>query len=495
LFLGLPVLGLAQEPATDRPLALHPDNPHYFLFRGKPAFLLTSGEHYGAVLNRAFDYVPYFDELKARGFNLTRTFSGTYREVAGSFNIEHNTLAPAPKDYLAPWARSDEGGAGDGMNKFDLTKWDAGYFTRLKDFVRQAGKRGIVVEMVLFCTLYNDDLWKVSPMNAANNVNGIGKIGRREVFALKEPDLTSAQEAMARKIVTELQGFDNVYFEVCNEPYFEGVTRGWQDRIIAIIVDAEKGRPHRHLIAQNIANGSAKVDRPNPAVSIFNFHYATPPDTVGLNYHVNKAIGDDETGFRGTADLPYRQEAWDFLLAGGAVYSNLDYSFNVLHPGGTFKIKTSPGGGGPELRRQLAFLKHFMEGFEFVKMRPNNALLSKVAIKAAPTPPRSKPGPAPTARALAEPGRQYAIYIRGGVQAEFVLELPNGRYQAEWIFPATGKVLLTPAFTHREGGRAVTSPAHTEDIALRVLHQKEPAPPPANGSRSTIRQTSGDGGS
>src|SRR5262245_51857411 len=38
--------------AADEPLALHPDNPHYFLFRGKPTILVTSAEHYGAVLNR-----------------------------------------------------------------------------------------------------------------------------------------------------------------------------------------------------------------------------------------------------------------------------------------------------------------------------------------------------------------------------------------------------------------------------------------------------------
>src|SRR5215211_8046112 len=76
------------------PLALHPDNPHYFLFRGKPAVLLTSGEHYGAVLNKDFDHARYLDELKRCGFNLTRTFSGTYFEVPGSFNIVDNTLAP-----------------------------------------------------------------------------------------------------------------------------------------------------------------------------------------------------------------------------------------------------------------------------------------------------------------------------------------------------------------------------------------------------------------
>src|SRR5437660_5925616 len=83
-----------QSKNDAKPLSLHPDNPHYFLFRGKPAFLLTSGEHYGAVLNKDFNYSVYLDELRARGFNLTRTFSGTYREVPGWGKITDNTLAP-----------------------------------------------------------------------------------------------------------------------------------------------------------------------------------------------------------------------------------------------------------------------------------------------------------------------------------------------------------------------------------------------------------------
>src|SRR5260370_12803184 len=90
--------------AAEKPLALHPDNPHYFLFRGKPAVLVTSGEHYGAVLNRDFDYLPYLDELQARGFNLTRTFSGVYREVPGSFGIVDNTLAAQPERWRCPCA-------------------------------------------------------------------------------------------------------------------------------------------------------------------------------------------------------------------------------------------------------------------------------------------------------------------------------------------------------------------------------------------------------
>src|SRR3972149_854329 len=109
-------LGHAAQPIT-----LHPGNPHYLLFRGKPTVLITSGEHYGAVLNLDFDYRRYLDELQARGLNLTRTFSGTYREVAESFKIEQNTLAPGRGRFICPWVRGAEPGAGDGGNKFDLT--------------------------------------------------------------------------------------------------------------------------------------------------------------------------------------------------------------------------------------------------------------------------------------------------------------------------------------------------------------------------------------
>jgi hypothetical protein len=450
--------------AADKPLALHPDNPHYFLFRGKPAVLVTSGEHYGAVLNRDFDYVPYLNELQARKFNLTRTFSGVYREVPGSFGIVDNTLAPAKGRYLCPWARSDTPGAGDGGNKFDLTKWDADYFTRLKDFLAEAGKRDIVVELSLFCTLYDDKLWAVNPMNAANNVQGVGKVGRLGVYTLKDKALTAAQETLVRKLAAELKDFDNLYYEVCNEPYFGGVTPGWTDRIIAVLRDAEKGLPAPHLIAQNIANGSKKIDNPNPHVAIFNFHYATPPDSVAVNAKLNKVIGDDETGFRGTGDLPYRTEAWDFLLAGGGVYSNLDYSFSCKHPDGTAKVTTSPGGGGPVLRKQLQILKEFMDGLDFVSMRPDNSVLKGGHITA----PLAGNEAKATVRALSAAGRAYAIYVRGGTQATLELALPVGKYRAEWINTKTGAVDKKEEFEHGGGTKKLASPPYQEDIALRV---------------------------
>src|SRR5579875_2579578 len=192
---------------SDSPIRLHPENPHYFQFRGRPAILITSTEHYGAVLNGDFDPIPYLDELRARGFNLTRTFSGTYREVPGAFKIDKNTLAPTPEKYIGPWPRTGIPGAADGRNKFDLGRWNAAYFERLKAFVAAASKRGIVVEYTLFCPFYEENLWAVNPMNARNNVNGIGNIPRNEAYTGKHRDLQDVQEAFVRKAVRELNGF------------------------------------------------------------------------------------------------------------------------------------------------------------------------------------------------------------------------------------------------------------------------------------------------
>lgn len=442
--------------AAPAPLSLHPDNPHYFLFRGKPTVLITSGEHYGAVLNLDFDYVPYLDALKRDGLNHTRTWAGAYREIPGSFNITDNTLAPLSGRYICPWARSETPGYFCGGNKFDLSKWDDRYFARLKDFMTRAAKRGIVVEMNLFCPNYNDSLWLANPMQAANNVNGVGNCPANEVYTLKHPDLLKVHEAMVRKIVGELRGFDNLFYEVCNEPYFGGVTMEWQHRIVDIIADAEKDFPRKHLISLNIANGRARVANPHQKVSIFNFHYCYPPDVVALNYDLNKVIGENETGFRGQADSTYRAEGWDFIIAGGALYNNLDYSFSAGHPDGTLRGYTSPGGGSPELRAQLGILKRFMDGFDFVRMAPDSTIIMGGVPAGA------------TLRALVEPGKQYALYLKGGKQADLKLNLPSGNYTAEWVDTKIGTTVGKERLRHPGGAASLVSPEYSEDIALRI---------------------------
>src|SRR5260370_6162837 len=99
-------------------------------------------------MNLDFNYTRYLDTLRAAGLNVRRVFTGQYRERPGQFGpgldfqIVENTLAPTSSSYITPWPRTNQPGAADGGNRFDLAKWDEAFFKRLKDFVQQASQRG-----------------------------------------------------------------------------------------------------------------------------------------------------------------------------------------------------------------------------------------------------------------------------------------------------------------------------------------------------------------
>ena len=167
------LLGATFAASAAQPIRLQPGNPRWFEWRGKTLALITSAEHYGAVLNPAFDFRRYLEALERDGMNYTRLFTGSYVEPAGAFGIERNTLAPSAGVFLAPWARSGQPGCAGGGNKFDLDRFSPEYLSRLKDFLTEAGKRGIVVELTLFCATYGDLQWGVHPFNPTNNVQSL----------------------------------------------------------------------------------------------------------------------------------------------------------------------------------------------------------------------------------------------------------------------------------------------------------------------------------
>jgi hypothetical protein len=138
------------------------------------------------------------------------------------------------------------------------------------------------------------------------------------------------------------------------------------------------------------------------------------------------------------------------------VYSNLDYSFSVGYEDGTAKIN-APGGGGAVLHKQLGILSDFINGFNFIKMNPDNSVIKGgIPDKA-------------TARALVQKGRAYAIYINGGGEAQLQVQLPKGKYTAEWINTKTGKTDKNETFDHPGGNRTLKSPKYQDDIALRII--------------------------
>jgi hypothetical protein len=389
----------AQAPQKTEPIRLNPRNPHYFLYNGKTIALITSGEHYGSVMNADFDSHKYLDTLQADGLNYTRLFGGSYVEVpGGSFGIKRNTLAPEAGRLILPWARSSETGYAFGGNKFDLNKWDPEYFRRLHEFLAEAEGREIVVEITLFSSQYGEPQWKLSPFNAANNVNQTDVRDYKKVNTLDNGRVLAHQERYVRKLVREANAHPNVIFEIQNEPwtdhpvltdvvnpYLIPPTRdqypnsmevaddasiAWQTRVAQWITSEESTLPNKHLIAQCYSNFRLPVRKLVPGVSIVNFHYAYP-EAATLNYGLGKAIAYDETGFLGRSDDAYLRQAWNFMLSGGSAFDALDYSFTTGTPDGTDKEPNGPGGGGPALRKQLGSLQRFLSSFSLENLRPN----------------------------------------------------------------------------------------------------------------------------
>ncbi len=77
--------------------------------------------------------------------------------------------------YEMPWARSGQGTAADGLSKYDLTKFNPWYFSRLRELARLCGERGIVFFNDLYNThnvLETGAHWMDFPWRPANNING-----------------------------------------------------------------------------------------------------------------------------------------------------------------------------------------------------------------------------------------------------------------------------------------------------------------------------------
>lgn len=467
-----------------QPLALHPQNPHYFKYQGKPLLLISSAEHYGAVINGAFDYKKYLETLHAEGMNYTRIFTGTYLEVPGASGIGNNVLAPKPRDLVSPWVQTNEPGLFVDENKYDLDKWNEAYFDRLMKFVREAERLDIIVEVTFFSSNYSDKYWPRNPFNSENSVNDLPVVDRKEVHTLRNGKTFHYQKALVKKIVTELNAFNNVIYEIQNEPWSDQTTEGilihktlvpggnqghrmselateesleWQKLIAEHIVETERNLPQKHLIAQNYCNMYYPLAEVDPNISILNFHYAWSEAAL-QNYGWELPISFDESGFSeqsGLGDTTYLRQAWEFILAGGAVFNNLDYSFYCGYEDGTMQNK-APGGGSKTFRKQLVFLHEFMNSFNFLKMKPD----CEVVYHA----------PGMRAQALSEDGKQYALVFTDMKQNWCRLGLPEGEYQFEFISPFSGETLKKGNFSSDENTSIWQLPEQADYmVALKII--------------------------
>jgi hypothetical protein len=485
--LALVLLSVAWAPGAE-PIGLDPANPHYYRWNGKPVVLVTSAEHYGAVVNAAFDYVAYLDSLAAFGLNYTRIYPGYLIEPVNKW-IGGNTLGPRPDSLLVPWARSRTPGSALGGNRFDLDAWDPAFFARLADFIAQADRRGIAVEICFFNCQY-EDCWPISPLFHRNNVQGTGTCDSNGAQTLEaDPELARREEAYVRRIVEEVNRFDNVILEVCDEPILNGTPPAaagrWISRVVDAIRETEAALPKRHLIAQQIegALGGPCDFSADPRVPVIVTQYVWSADgdqlggmqALHTEYIHGKPLELNETAYypiwyRGDPVAASRAEAWEFIVGGGAAYNHLNGIYTVVNPGGASPVT----GENDRVRRALQSLMAFMNSFDFVRMAP----LEEARVRGSPRD--------AFLRCLAEQGRQYAAYLHhstGGRTAAYTAvpgryaetvemdSVPAGTYRIQWIDPAGGREISAEHLDHPGGTLALESPGHSFDIALRITRQ------------------------
>ncbi|MEO5714727.1 MAG: Ig-like domain-containing protein [Luteolibacter sp.] len=474
-------------PVTGTPnawiaLRAHPQNPHILEFRGRPTVLRTFAEHYSSVINSDFDFIPYLNTQQRDGMNLTRAFLVGFRHDGSVFPA--TPLAPAPARFMQPWLRSGTNGpALDGLGKWDFTTWNEEYFTRLRTFARACGVRGVVAELTLFCTPYTSSDWQVCPFNPSNNVQGNGPANRYDVLRGTDANLMAAQEAAVRRIASELNEFDNVYFEVINEPFWNepGVKDdqevAFQNRMLQVIRETEATLPNKHLVAHNFPQ---QADSMAPGFDVINEHYPLAIAVQGPNpavagaeallrdhYQRNRILALDETDT--TCALQTRLESWMFLLGGGGIYNGLDVPYFVY----SAQDETGDTELGRSFRKGVRDIGSYMDNLNLVALRRDLSWVSGGIPTGA------------TLQAMASPGQQYVAYFHHGqdespgqlsynpidganhvVTATVVL--PAGSWRAVWTRPSDLTVLRTEEFTHTGSSRTLAAVTYQEDVALRI---------------------------
>jgi hypothetical protein len=478
--------------AAGGPIAVSTANPHYFARDGKPIVLVTSDHHYGAVIDRDFDQVRFLDTLAAAGMNLTRIYPGAMFEPPDKYRAG-NPLGPLVGRQILPWARTTTPGANAGLAaagepsmKFDLDRWNPDYFDRLKAFVSLAAARGIVVEVAFFNGMYADG-WPLMPMYHGNDIQGVGRYEAEDcgLFTTNDArnqDVIKYQRAYVAKITMELNAFDNVIFDISDEPLLQGKPDGnirimpeadvvpWLHAMRDAFLDAEAALPKKHVLGQTVQSLSPDLSTEPWCQWLPTEYVKAAGAALEKNYAVGKPIVDVESDYFG-ADLvkPYgpddvRVEGWWFMLGGGAGVINLNSEFH----------RGQEAGGRDSHDRILPerfALKTFMESLDLAHVTRFDGL-----------------GALPdgvVGGALANSGVQYAVYVAhaksdGKWGAHFVSTpgtfadaialkaVPAGRYQAAWITPASGAVISTSTVDADGGDLRLQTPAYSLDIALRL---------------------------
>jgi hypothetical protein len=516
LLLILAALLFTPLAAMAEPIRLHPQNPRVFEYRGKPLVLITATEHYGAVMNRPFRWEPYLDDLVDKRMTVSRLFV-LYRELQTAVN-PYSTCKPETLDYVSPYPRTGPGDARDRLPKYDLDQWNPEFFDRLHGFLGAAEKRGIIVEVTLLADHHKPEIWELNPQHPLNNLNKTPVIQPEEYITLRHPALWERQRAFVEKVVRECNRYDNVFYEICNEPQGNFPQQGgssvliderqraatntrtnptheeideWQRAVAKAIRDTEAALPKKHLVAGQPAYLAAppyaqfvSEGFESDTLDIVNVHQMHRTSYNGRFYDISMFMSrqlrlrelrdlfvasaaerkplnmDEDNAASRFTNLEgwtiHRKRAWTAVLSGGH-YDVIDFTIQN-------RLETSTPEAQKHLRTWLKHLSTFVHSLDLAKARPLPQM-----VNAAPE--------HIIASVVGVEDQQYAIYLADArevtdtglgdpIPGELIVTLPDGNWQVAFIDPVTG--ISTDGPSTKGGEARLQLPVFRHDLAIAI---------------------------
>jgi hypothetical protein len=414
---------IASIRPTAGPLTRCVRNPRYFAdATGRPVYL--TGSHTWANLQEMgptdppapFDYEGWLAFLLEHDHSFQRLWM-----------FENAFLASwAPDGYWfapLPWARTGPGHARDGKPRFDLTRFDEAWFTRLRDRVQRAAACGVYTAVMLFEGWSVDQKawgawgpqgpnpWPGHPFHPDNNVNGIDG-GGAAIHTLADAEVLALQRAYVARVVQAVGDLDNVLYEIGNEFTWSAANSAWQEAMIAVLHELEDGGP-RHPVLRTVGwpgGDSAELfgsaaDAVSPSAwrgrGQDRWEY-DPPDTAGAK--VVLADTDHLWGVGGTVDWVWRT----FTRGANPIYMD-PYGYDHLNP-------VAPD---PDVRRAMGATARLARTLDLERMVPAGELAS-------------------TGFALADGARTVLVYQPYPGRFHLDLREAGAPVRLTWIDPVSG---------------------------------------------------------
>ncbi|MEX0362182.1 MAG: hypothetical protein AB3N10_14485, partial [Allomuricauda sp.] len=202
-------------------------------------------------------------------------------------------------------------------------------------------------------------------------------------------------------------------------------------------------------------------------ISIFNHHYDVQAESVIKNYdRIPKVWSFNETGIMPTSTPEYRYQGWKYLMNGGALYNNLDFTYQVGDEDGhgttffTGGHDSYMGCTDHDTKYQMANLLRFWNDLDFVNMKPDDGFVG------------FRYGHVET-HGFYEKGKTYVVYFIGSGEPRLYLNIVNGKYKVTWFDPRTLQPLKDDEVQIEDSFLNLSGPGYLEDIVVKLTRIEE----------------------